>query len=197
MLGASGICLEHDLTVSELLKEVNPPEEVLAFGSESVSEDESTSDEDEDVMEEIFLFEQRTSRLRPLSKDKIDTNLPFNSYEITFVSPRRYRRRNNGSFPLSRGFRGKVWTMPSSVSPRIAERCNYTSLSATCPPRLYTNYLILIFMLTISEFYRERCSQSICITMVPSRPTYFAPKSFAPNLSFRFSRQTLSPGAGI
>ena len=82
MLENSGICLEQDLTVSELVKEVH----------EIVSEDESTSDEDEDVVMELFLFKQKLPRLRPLGKDKIETNLRFNSYEITFVSSRKYRR---------------------------------------------------------------------------------------------------------
>ena len=70
MLVASGICLVQDLTVSELVNKVH----------ETVSEDEGTADEFEDVVMELFLLEQKLSRLRPLRKDKIDTNLLFNSY---------------------------------------------------------------------------------------------------------------------
>lgn len=101
ILGASGISLVHDLTVSELVKEVNrPPEEVLASGSnnsEPVSDDGSTADEYEDasdvVMEDMFLRELTPSRPQPLSKNTSKTNvlLILITNKTTFISARRYR----------------------------------------------------------------------------------------------------------
>jgi hypothetical protein len=78
ILGASGINLVHDLTVKELVKEVNRPPEVVAIpgssNSEPVSDDGSTADEYEDasdvVMEEMFLRELTPSRPQPLSECK-------------------------------------------------------------------------------------------------------------------------------
>jgi hypothetical protein len=78
ILGASGISLVHDLTVKELVKEVNRPPEVVPIpggsNSEPLSDDGSTADEYEDasdvVMEDMFLRELTPSRPQPLSKDK-------------------------------------------------------------------------------------------------------------------------------
>lgn len=78
ILGASGIDLVHDLTVKELVREVNRPPEVVPIAggsnSEPVSDDGSTADEYEDasdvVMEDMFLRELTPSRPQPLSKDE-------------------------------------------------------------------------------------------------------------------------------
>lgn len=69
----------HNLTVSELVKEVNRlPEEIPVSGgsnSEPVSDDGSTADEYEDasdvVMEDMFLRELTPSRPQPLSENHL------------------------------------------------------------------------------------------------------------------------------
>lgn len=79
ILGASGISLTHNLTVSEMVKEVNrPPEGIPTSGgshSEPVSDDGSTADEYEDasdvVMEDMFLRELTPSRPQPLSENNL------------------------------------------------------------------------------------------------------------------------------
>lgn len=64
----------HELTVKELVKEINRPPEVVPLpggsNSEPVFDDGSTADEYEDatdvVMEDMFLREPTPSRLQPL-----------------------------------------------------------------------------------------------------------------------------------
>lgn len=68
----------HELTVKELVKEINRPPEVVPLpggsNSEPVSDDGSTADEYEDatdvVMEDMFLREPTPSRPQPLSENR-------------------------------------------------------------------------------------------------------------------------------
>lgn len=78
VLGASGINLMHDLTVKELVKEINRPPEVVPVpggsNSEPVSDDGSTADEYEDASDVVMEDEFRElipSRPQPLSENKI------------------------------------------------------------------------------------------------------------------------------
>lgn len=67
----------HNLTVSELVKEVNrPPEEAPASGgsnSEPVSDEGSTVDDYEDAASDVdmFLREMTPSRPQPLSENHL------------------------------------------------------------------------------------------------------------------------------
>uniref|UniRef100_A0A0P5N633 FAS-associated factor n=1 Tax=Daphnia magna TaxID=35525 RepID=A0A0P5N633_9CRUS len=79
VLGASGINLMHDLTVKELVKEINRPPEVVPVpggsNSEPVSDDGSTADEYEDASDVVMEDEFRElipSRPQPLMPEGIE-----------------------------------------------------------------------------------------------------------------------------